>query len=104
MRTRIKSFIRRTLDKIRPYITPKFLLTFGIAWIITNGWSYAAILIGAALGIQWLWIVGTAYVAFLWLPFTPEKIVTAAIAMLLHRLIFRSEFQKKEANDDNHRD
>lgn len=56
--------------------------------MITNGWSYIAFGIGVYYGIGWLTAVGGSYLTFLWLPFTPEKIATVAIAVLLLRLIF----------------
>ena len=67
---------------------PRFLLCFGIAWMITNGWSYILFGIGTYFGIGWMIAVSGAYLAFLWLPISPEKIVTVAIAIGLLRLIF----------------
>ena len=29
------------------FTSPKILLTFGIAWMITNGWSYIFVFVGA---------------------------------------------------------
>ena len=67
---------------------PHLLLCFGIAWFITNGWSYAMLGIGTLFRIKWMIGVAGAYLAALWLPFTPEKLLTVAIAMSLLRLIF----------------
>ena len=69
-------------------ITPKMLLTFGIAWMITNGWSYLFVGFGIKYGITWMLSIGTAYQAFLWFPFTAEKVVTVAIALWLGKLLF----------------
>ena len=69
-------------------LNPRLLLCFGIAWMITNGWSYVFLGIGVWFGIPWMMAVGGAYLAFLWLPATPEKVVTVAIAMLLLRWLF----------------
>ena len=69
-------------------LNPRFLLCFGIAWMITNGWSYVFLGVGVWFGIPWMMAVGGAYLAFLWLPATPEKVVTVAIAMLLLRWLF----------------
>ena len=75
--------------KILKCITnPRFLLCFGIAWIITNGWAYFLLGFGMYLGIEWMTAVSGIYLAFLWLPFTPEKIVTIPIAIGLLRLLF----------------
>ncbi len=69
-------------------LNPRLLICIGLAWIITNGWSYIMMGIGTYCGIGWMIAVSGAYLAFLWLPFTPEKIVTFAIAIALLRLLF----------------
>ena len=73
------------------FANPKLLLCLGIAWMITNGWSYVFLALGTALGIGWMQAVGGAYLGLLWLPFTPEKILTAAIAILLLKLFFPND-------------
>lgn len=82
---KIKSFIKKTLQFL---LNPRFVLCFGLAWLITNGWSYIALAIGTWLDIPWLLAIGGGYVAFLWLPISPEKIVTLTIAIALLRLLF----------------
>ena len=69
-------------------LNPRLLLCIGIAWLITNGWSYIMLGIGTFWGIGWMIAVSSAYLAFLWLPATPEKIVTVAIAIVLLRFLF----------------
>lgn len=70
------------------FANPRLWLCLGLAWIITNGWSYILIGIGTALDITWMKVVASGYLAFLWFPITPEKIVTVAIAIFLMKLIF----------------
>ena len=72
-------------------LNPRFLLCFSIAWMITNGWSYVMFALGTFLDISWMVAVGGAYLAFLWLPISPEKIVTDAIAMALLRWLFPND-------------
>ena len=69
----------------------RFLLCFGIGWIITNGWSYLMLIFGTWWEIPWMIAVATAYLTFLWLPVSPEKIVTVAIAMGLLRWLFPND-------------
>ena len=84
-----KHLIYERAKKILKCITnPRFLLCFGIAWMITNGWAYFLLGFGAYLEIEWMTAVAGIYLAFLWLPFTPEKIVTIPIAIGLLRLLF----------------
>ena len=72
-------------------LNPRFLLCFCMAWMITNGWSYVLFALGLLLDIPWMTAVGGAYLAFLWLPISPEKIVTVAIAIQLLRWFFPND-------------
>lgn len=69
-------------------LNPRLLLCLAIAWMITNGWSYILFGIGMLLKINWMRVAGGAYMSFLWLPFTPEKLLTLLIAIGLLRLFF----------------
>ena len=72
---------------LRFIANPHLLLCLLLAWLITNGWSYIMLGLGTIFEIQWMMAVSGAYVAFLWLPLSPEKLVTAALAIaLLHKL------------------
>ncbi|MBR2592843.1 MAG: hypothetical protein IKD62_07760 [Oscillospiraceae bacterium] len=89
LKSRIRGKTLQIISQIRLYfLNWHFLLCFGIAWLITNGWSYIALGIGTFLGWPWLIAVSSAYLALLWIPFTPEKLITVMIAMLLLRWIF----------------
>lgn len=72
-------------------LNPRFLLCFCMAWMITNGWSYVFFALGLLLDIPWMTAVGGAYLAFLWLPISPEKIVTIAISIQLLRWFFPND-------------
>lgn len=81
--------IKEKIKKIIQFIAnPKLLICVGIAWIITNGWSYILLGIGTILKIEWMIAVASGYLAFLWLPISPEKLVTVALAMVLLRFLF----------------
>lgn len=84
--------IKNKIKKIIQFIAnPRLLLCFGIAWIITNGWSYALLGIGTYYNIGWMIAIASGYLTFLWLPISPEKIVTVAIAMVLLRFLFPND-------------
>ena len=72
-------------------LNPHLLICFGIAWMITNGWSYIFLFFGSLLKIRWMIVVATAYLSFLWIPFTPEKIATVIISIFLLKLIFPND-------------
>lgn len=81
--------MKQKLKKILQFIlNPRLLLCFGMGWMITNGWSYVLLGIGTWLGNEWMMAVAAGYLALLWIPFTPEKIITVAIAIFLLRWLF----------------
>jgi biotin transporter BioY len=79
---------RNWWKKLKPYLTWKMGISFGIAWIITNGWAYLMFGAGIYWEIQWMKTVSGAYIAFLFFPFTIEKPITIAIAIFLHKTLF----------------
>ena len=84
-----KKLIYEKAKRILKCITnPRFLLCFGIAWMITNGWAYVLLGFGAYLDIEWMTAVSGIYLAFLWLPFTPEKLITVPLAIAFLRFLF----------------
>ena len=72
-------------------LNPRLLLCLGIAWLITNGWSYILFAVGTACGIEWMAAVGGGYMALLWVPATPEKLLTCAIAVFLLKKLFPND-------------
>lgn len=81
--------MKEKLKKIILFVAnPRLILCFGMGWMITNGWSYVLFGLGTFLDIPWMIAVSGAYLAFLWLPFTPEKLITLAIAIILLKWLF----------------
>lgn len=74
----------------------RFLICFGIAWMITNGWCYVFIGLGTWLKIKWMLSIGTSYLAFLWMPWTPEKLLTIPIAIFLLKILFPKQKKLQE--------
>lgn len=85
MKEKIKSFCTTLVQFL---LNPRLLLCWGIAWMITNGWSYVLLGLGTWLQNEWMIGVAGAYLTFLWLPVSPEKLVTTAIAIALLRRLF----------------
>ena len=84
--------LKHNLKKTWQFIAnPRLLICVLIGWMITNGWSYALFGLGTYLGVEWMIAVGGAYMALLWLPFTPEKIITCTIAIALLRWLFPND-------------
>ena len=81
--------MKEIIKKIVLFIAnPRLILCFGIAWMITNGWAYVLTGLGALFKISWMMAVGGAYLAALWVPFTPEKILTIIISIWLLKILF----------------
>ena len=84
--------LKQNLTKALQFIAnPRLIICFMIGWLITNGWSYILFGIGTYLEIPWMIAVSGAYLAFLWLPISPEKLVTFAIAIALLRWLFPND-------------
>ncbi len=81
MKEKIKKLLQFLLN-------PRLLVCLLVAWMITNGWSYVLFALGTYFEIGWMLAVSGAYLAFLWLPISPEKIATVAIAIALLRFLF----------------
>lgn len=85
---KLKHNLKKTLQFIA---NPRLLLCLLIGWLITNGWSYILFGIGTYYEIKWMVAVSGAYLAFLWLPISPEKLVTIAIALALLRWLYPND-------------
>lgn len=88
MKEKIKGFFKTAVQFL---LNPRLLLCFGIGWMITNGWSYVLLGLGTWLENEWMIGVASAYLAFLWLPVSPEKLVTVTIAITLLRWLFPND-------------
>ena len=74
---------------MKTFMNRKFLLCFLLAWCITNGWAYAGMFMGTVLQLKIMRNVSMAYLGLLWLPCTPEKIITLFIARGLLKILFK---------------
>ena len=88
MKEKIKNFLKKVTMFL---LNPRLLLCLGLGWMITNGWSYILFALGTWLRIGWMIALSGAYLTFLWLPISPEKIVTFAIAIWLMRVLFPND-------------
>lgn len=81
--------MKTKLKKITQFLlNPRLVFCFSLAWMVTNGWSYILFGLGTYFGIGWMTAAAGAYLTFLWLPISPEKLVTFAIAIALLRWLF----------------
>lgn len=67
----------------------KYIISFMIAWFITNGWAYVLAITGNKIAI--------AYITLLWFPGTPEKMITIPLSLIIHKVIW---FEKHIINSN----
>ena len=88
----MKKIFKKTAEWIKIILwmifNPRFLICFALGWMITNGWSYVALGIGVYYKIEWLTALASGYLALLWIPATPEKLLTAALALFFLKIFF----------------
>ena len=86
--------MKEFLKKVKMLLLdPRLLVCVGIAWLITNGWAYAALGVGTYYGITPLISIAGIYLAILWSPFCLEGIFTAVIAVALMKRLFPKDKQ-----------
>ncbi len=88
MGKKLKNWIKKAVWFL---LNPRLLLCFAVGWMITNGWSYLVFGLGTYLGNGWMIAISGGYLAILWFPFSPEKIITVAIAIALLRWWFPND-------------
>ena len=84
--SKLKRFFRKRW--VQALLNPHMLISLGIAWFITNGWSYVAFGVGTYWKINWLRNIGAVWLGILWMPGTPEKLVTFSLAIVILRVVF----------------
>ena len=84
--------LKKTFKSICEFVfNPPLLICFGIAWLITNGWSYITLALGVYFDIPVMVGIASAYLAILWVPFTPEKLITVIISIALLKHFFPND-------------
>lgn len=84
--------MKEKIKKLLQFLfNPRFILSFGIAWMITNGWSYVLFGLGSYFQSAWMLAISGAYLSFLWLPISPEKLATLAIAIIILKKLFPND-------------
>ena len=88
------------LKKIKTYISPflnwRILIIYLPIWFIMSGWTYLFIFLGTRHHVGWMLAAGTFWATILWLPFTPEKLITVPLTILLYVKLFGHSDPKLE--------
>lgn len=94
---KFKEKFKKTIHDIYKFVVDwRMCISFVIAWFITNGWAYLFIVFGTTFKIKWMLAIGTSYVAILWLPCTPEKLITIPLAIFIKKILFKKHSKKGE--------
>ena len=76
------------LKKIKTYISPflnwRILIIYLPIWFIMSGWTYLFIFLGTKYHIGWMLASGTFWATVLWLPITPEKLITIPLTLFIY--------------------
>ena len=86
----IKRLLNYIYIRIKPYLHWKMLLVFGGVWIISTGIWYVIAFAPLQLP-SWLVWFARGYIGFLWLPTTPEKVITIPFSIWVYKKIFKEE-------------
>lgn len=80
--------MKRLLTKIKTYISPflnwRILIIYVPIWFLMSGWTYLFIFLGTKYKIGWMLASGTFWATILWLPITPEKLITIPLTLFIY--------------------
>ena len=91
---KFKSIVKKLWIYINPFLNFKLLLIYIPIWFLMSGWTYLFIFLGMKYQINWMLISGSTWAGVLWLPCTPEKIITIPLTLLLYTKIFGNKNTK----------
>ena len=80
----MKKFTLKIWCTIKPFLTWRILVCYLPVYFISTGWAYLA----SVFASGWLQGVAIGWLAFLWMPFCPEKLVTIPITIWIHKKLF----------------
>ena len=87
------------LKKIKTYISPflnwRILIIYLPIWFLMSGWTYLFIFLGTKYHINWMLASGTFWATILWLPITPEKLITIPITLVVYVKLFGHKEEDK---------
>ena len=91
--------MKRLLTKIKTYISPflnwRILIIYLPIWFLMSGWTYLFIFLGTRHHISWMLAAGTFWATMLWLPITPEKLITIPLTLYLYVKLFGHKESEK---------
>lgn len=80
---------------LRPFLDWKFLVSYLIPFSLINGWAWVGTFLLPIIGSNWFTIAASTWLTILWMPWTPEKLVTIPMAIWIHHLLFKNDEKTK---------
>ena len=93
--------MKQLKSTLKQFLSWKGLISFSIAWFITNGHAYLLGALGLYFNWGWAKWYGGVYLGILYLPFTPEKLLTFPLAYLTHRILWRENLKENKDERTN---
>jgi len=73
---------------LRPFFKWQFLVSYFVPFMVVNGWAWIGTALLPLVGPNWFTIAASTWLAILWLPCTPEKLITIPAALWIHTRLF----------------
>lgn len=69
---------------VKPFLTWRIIVCYLPFWFLASGWAWLFSIIGKG----WIRGIAISWLAILWLPCCPEKVVTIPLSIWLHKKLF----------------
>lgn len=80
----MKRVLTKLWKTIKPFLTWRILICYLPFWMLFTGWTYVALAIGNA----WWKTAAGVWLAWMWMPWCPEKLITIPLTIWLHKILF----------------
>ena len=87
MKQLIKKLIHKLYEFIRFILDWRTLMCYIPVWFAFSGWTYVVIIYGS----PWWKTIAGAWLAMLWMPWCPEKLITIPLTLWIKKILFKKE-------------
>ena len=91
----MKKIWNKIIIYLKPFLDWKFLVSYLIPFSLVNGWAWVGTFLLPIIGSNWFTIAASTWLTILWMPWTPEKLVTIPMAIWIHHLLFKNDKKTK---------
>lgn len=91
----MKKIWNKIIIYLKPFLDWKFLVSYLIPFSLINGWAWVGTFLLPIIGSNWFTIAASTWLAILWMPWTPEKLITIPMAIWIHHLLFKNDKKTK---------